>query len=228
MSGVLWAVATLGVRPRPELLSALCERAAECARETIATTTPDPVNSTITAATPITTSTVTTAAPSKITGNASDPVSSDSYRHGRHGSALHCSGNTAVMTYQGLSLTMWSLARLGFHPHTSCLEALLTASEVGMRAAVEAAKVPRSGEVAVAVRGSAAAVGGSSRGPGRGAASMAPCCSLDLAQQAWALASLGCHPGQAWLELLVTAFLTRGSVEKVRQWVPKQAWAAAH
>ncbi|GLC74156.1 hypothetical protein PLESTF_001468000 [Pleodorina starrii] len=180
VSGVLWALATLGIRPRADLLSALCERAAECAEATIAA------------------------------GSAGGR--SQNGKGHQHGAPAAASDQ--AMTSQGLSLTLWALARLGFQPGPASLEALLSACELDMRAAAVAA-APSAGPGAVAR-------------PRVAASRVAPCCTLDLAQRAWALATLGCHPGEEWLELLVAAFLAQGSVEQISgQSCSMMMWALA-
>lgn len=126
------------LRPRPELLAALCDRAAELC-----------------------------------------PATPDAY-------APAVPSSTA-MTPQGLSLTLWSLARLGFRPHREPLACLLAACEGDMRAAAEA---------------------------GGGVAGVASC-AQDLSQRVWALATLGLHPGREWLALAAEALLARGAVEQV-------------
>ncbi|GIL56679.1 hypothetical protein Vafri_11999 [Volvox africanus] len=168
VSGVLWALATLGIQPPPELLDALCERAADCAQVNI----------------------VMAAAAANHHNDARAPT--DSPR---------------AMTPQGLSLTLWALARLGFQPSQSCLEVLLSACKADMMASV--ASRPSDARATALVL-------------------VLPCCSLDLAQRVWALASLGCHPGEDWLELLLTAFLVRASEEQVSgQSYSMMMWALA-
>ncbi|GLI65254.1 hypothetical protein VaNZ11_008741 [Volvox africanus] len=176
VSGVLWALATLGIQPLPELLDALCGRAADCAR----------VN--IVMARGLTPGTATV---------------------NHHNDARAPTDSRRAMTPQGLSLTLWALARLGFQPSQSCLEVLLGACEADMLASVASAPGPSDARAVVQVL-------------------VPPCCSLDLAQRVWALASLGCHPGEDWLELLVTAFLVRASVEQVSgQSCSMMMWALA-
>ncbi len=144
MSGVLWALATLQLRPSPQLLAALCDRAAELC-------------------------------PASPNGDAPSVPSS----------------TALTMTPQGLSLTLWSLARLGFRPHREPLACLLAACEGDMRAVAGA-------------------------GPGaRGGAAGVSCCAQDLSQRVWALATLGLHPGRGWLALAAEALLARGAVEQV-------------
>ena len=90
-----------------------------------------------------------------------------------------------AMTPQGLSLTLWAVARLGYVPRAAVLDRLTAACLADMQ--------PH--------------VGSSSGSFWRGARTGASACALDVAQRVWALATLGVHPGAAWVDAATDAFL---------------------
>ncbi|GFR50786.1 hypothetical protein Agub_g13051, partial [Astrephomene gubernaculifera] len=193
VSGVLWALAKFDVRPRAELLATLCERAAQLARDAACYPYASSTSAVATQSTP------------GALHQAADPSSSSSSSSSSTSSAAAAATAEAAASSspppvgdadlkpQSLSLTLWALGRLGFYPHGSVMTSLLAACEADMRATLVRDAQVRQQPYGNGYR----------------------CRAIDVAHRLWALAALGYHPGEEWLDLATWTFLTRGSVEEV-------------